>query len=135
MAPEDQDVTLKEFFVRELSSLKELITVKLDSIDKATSLAYTNMNERFNRVAEYQNQLQQQSAQFYTRRMHDEYAEKVNNQIDMFCNGYSKELKALQLNDAELKGKASQKSVSITLAISIMGLIVALIGIVTKIFA
>lgn len=116
-----EGVTLKEFLTNKIKALEDKMemTFKLNqtAIDKAEVL----MNDRLAGMNEFREALKDQANTFITR---------------IECkNGSSRrdeDIRNLQLSKAILEGKASQVSVNVALAISLIGLLVGLFGLLLR---
>jgi len=100
-------------------SLKEHIESRLASLEKATELARFQMEKRLEGMNEVRAQLKEQAAQFISRAEYDSKHERLITEI-----------RDLRESRAELQGKASQKSLNITLGVAIISLVIALVGLV-----
>ena len=101
--------------------LKEHIESRLGALEKATSLAANNMERRLESMNEFRQQLREQAATFVSK---TEYDSKHQLLIDKISD--------LRESRAELAGKASQKSVVITLIVAILSILISLISIIQK---
>ena len=99
-------------------SLKEYIDIKINSMERAVDVASQGMNKRLEGMNEFRQQLKDQTNTFLTR---NEYETKHTLLADKISD--------LRESRAEMAGKASQKSVNITLLISILGLVIGLVSI------
>ena len=126
----DNLVTLKEYIDLRIDTLCNYTEVKLDAIDKATTLASDNMGDRLASMNEFRAQLKDQSATFIPR-----------NEYLMAHDRLIADVAQLKEFRAELKGKASQQSVTIayiltafSITTAILGLIAGIIGVVLKFY-
>jgi hypothetical protein len=93
-------------------ALKELLCVKIDALEKATSLAKINMDLRMENTNEWRQAMMDREALF--SRKDDEH------RLDVRIN-------LLELSKASLEGKASQMSVNIAYLLAVVGWVVALV--------
>ncbi|MFA5416899.1 MAG: hypothetical protein WC341_00435 [Bacteroidales bacterium] len=138
--------SLKEVFKDKIAALKELILSKIEALEKATILAYVNMEERLKGMNEFRAQLKDQVLTFITRVEHDAVVKKFEEAIQLLRNSnfitraeFDSAIEAIKkdvqmLRDFKnlLEGKASQKSVTISYIMSAIGIIIALIGLLSK---
>lgn len=98
-------------------SLREHIESRLAALEKATDLAAKALEKRLEGMNEFREALNNQASQFMTRR-----------EMTVIKDAFVKDIRELREFKAALEGKASQTSVIITLVISILGLLVAIIS-------
>ena len=106
---------------KDLAALERLINERFTHLEKSTEIARQSMEKRLESMNEIRGALRDQGATAFTRSEHELYREKIAGEILML-----RESKAL------LEGKASQISVNVTLAISILSLILAGAGVLLK---
>ena len=99
-------------------SLKEYFESKFAALDKANALAYQTLEKRLEGMNEFREALRDQTKNFITRVEHD-----------VLC----KEVQELKEFRSELKGKASQNSVTIAWILSGLGLAIGIAGLVAGI--
>jgi hypothetical protein len=102
-------------------SIKEYFDAKLDALEKSICLSRDTLNARLENMNEFRESLKDQTASFFTRKEHDFYAEKIESQ-----------LKSLELSRAILEGKASQKTMNVTLMLSIISIIIGVIALIVR---
>jgi hypothetical protein len=117
----EQDVTLKEYFDTRLSGMEKRLDEHMKAMEKATDLAYKNVEIRLAGMNAFRTQLMSQAAQFAT---HDELAACKDRE--------DSELRVLREWKAELKGAAKQTSLDTVRWIALVGLILSVIGIVIR---
>ena len=111
----NNNVSLEEYFNLKFNGIDD----KFNALDKANILAYQSMEKRLNGMNEFRDTLKDQASRFITRVELEVYMEKFNSNI-----------KSLELSRAMLEGKADQKSVIITAAISLIGLLIGIFSLV-----
>jgi len=99
--------------------LKEHIESRISSLEKATELARQQLEKRLEGMNEVRAQLKEQTSNFISRAEYDSKHERLLTEI-----------RDLRESRAELQGKASQKSLNLTLGVAIISLVIALIGLV-----
>jgi hypothetical protein len=110
-------------------TLKEYVDKGLEAIEKATSLVAANMEKRFDSVNEFRGQLKDQANNLATKVEVEQKFVRVDDRFKLI----DKTITELQLSKAILEGKASQKTVTITMIISIIGSLMGFIGIILSI--
>jgi SUMO ligase MMS21 Smc5/6 complex component len=99
-------------------TLKEFVLDKIASLEKATAIALAANEKRLDSMNEIRGQMKDQTATYVTKATYDGFKETINNSIA-----------DLRESRAELKGRASQSSVTIGYILTI---ILFLINIVLK---
>lgn len=102
-------------------SLKEYIDLRVRNVDESVSIAYRSMEKRLAGMNEFRDTLKDQASKFVTRAEIEDKVETMQKQIDV-----------LLISKATLEGKASQQSVVTALIISAIGIVLGLIGIISK---
>jgi len=102
-------------------SIKEYFDTKLDALEKSICLSRDTLNARLESMNEFRESLKDQTTSFFTRKEHEFYAEKIETQ-----------LRSLELSRAVLEGKASQKTMNITLILSILSLAIGIVALFIK---
>lgn len=137
-------VSLHEHLIQNLAAMKELFETRLDetvrnlnqridTIDTATTLAAVQMEKRLEGMNEFRAALKDQVAQYVTRAEYDA-DKKAGSAATMEREERTDaDIRMLRESKATLEGKASQKSVTVVLAISIVGVILSVIGILIRI--
>lgn len=118
---ETKDVTLKEYFDTRFNELKNYIDIKFSSIEKASCLAQENLNTRLESMNEFRDSLKDQTAQYITRA-----------EYNLIVAKYDADIRILRESSAELRGKASQQSVNIAYAISVVSIIIGILAVYIK---
>lgn len=123
-----------KFTESEITNIKNESEIKLNSIEKATSLAKGDMEKRLEGMNEFRSTLKDQSANFTTKTENDLLITKIDDQFSTLRHEYNEKfdkideaIKSLQLSRAELAGKASQNQVFIAYFFAIIGIIISLI--------
>ena len=109
-------VSLKEHLEDKITSIKSEQTVINKMNQVAIDTALNTLNERLAGMNEFRNQMKDQQGTFVTK---DLYYSQVES--------FDKRLKALEITGAKIEGKASQTAFLITMAISIIGIVLSLI--------
>jgi len=108
-------VSLRDHFDTVITDLRDLINAKLNAIEKSTILAADVLNSRLAGMNEFREALKAQSQTFVTR-----------SELEAMKAGFDKDIRILMTFMSEQKGKASQSSVTITMAISVGALLLSL---------
>jgi len=108
-------VTLRDHLESQIKSLREYMEARLDGIDRATRLEATNMQHKLEGMNEWRSQSKDEKATFITRPE---------------GNAITNEMKVMANELAELRGKASQKSLNMTTGLAVIGVVVAIISII-----
>ena len=105
----------------EFVSLKEYLESRIHAVEKGIDVANHSMQKRLDGMNEFREALKDQSARHITR-----------DEVNIKFAAVEAQLKSLQYFKAALEGKASQAQANIVLGISILGLVVAVISLVTR---
>lgn len=116
-----RNITLEKYFEMQLGNIKELLETKFNAIEQSTKLATETLNARLESMNEFRGAMKDQMANAFTKPEQNFYAEKV-----------SAEIKSLELSRATLEGKASQKSVTYAILISVIGALFGMAGFILK---
>jgi len=120
----DEDfITLKEYFNMRLKYIEEKISERLESQEKAVTVAYAASNKRLDGLNEIRQILEDQAKTFITKVEFETYQTMIRQDLARF----STEINSLNLSRAELSGKASQGQVILSLIIGITGLILSIV--------
>jgi hypothetical protein len=92
--------------------------------EKATQIAVIAVDRRLEAMNEFRTQLKDQAAGFFTRTEHEAYQKVVD-----------ADLRLLRESRAELRGKATQSSVTITFVLAAIGVIFGAVSMMLDIFA
>jgi len=103
--------------------LRDHFEARLAAMEKATSLATRQLEERLHGMNEFRQQLRDQAAQHISR---DEFCAKLDHIQDAIDD--------LKKSRDTLAGKASQQSVNVALLLSMLGLLIGAIGLAQKLF-
>jgi len=102
--------------------LREFISEKFSALEKSTELSRQAMEKRLDSMNEFRQQLKDQADRLLPRAeytlQHDRVLEDV---------------RGLRESRAELAGKANQTAVNIALVIALVGLALAVIGLILKV--
>ena len=109
-------------------SLRTYFDAKLDALEKSQGLVYEAMGRRLDGLNQFREALRDQQSKFATC---IELA-AVRERLDVETTRFEKEIQALREFKATLEGKASQQSVIFAYALSILGLLIGIIGLVRK---
>jgi hypothetical protein len=120
MSNDDPDtVPLRDY----LAKCFELVNTKLDSTEKATNLARENLEQRLEGLNEWRQQSKDRERDFLPRSEYHLHHDQV-------CQ----DVRELRESRAELAGKASQKSVTLTLILTATALFLSAVGIILGLF-
>ena len=120
----DEDfITLKEYFNMRLKYIEEKISERLESQEKAVTVAYAASNKRLDGLNEIRQILEDQAKTFITKVEFETYQTMIRQDLARF----STEINSLNLSRAELSGKASQGQVILSMIIGITGLILGIV--------
>jgi subtilase family serine protease len=100
---------------KELEHIKEIFNLRINSIEKATTLAKESMEVRLAGMNEFREALKDQTSKFITKTEH----ELLINEI--------RELREFKI---QITSKADQSSVNRIMLISIIGMIISIIAII-----
>lgn len=117
-----EEITLEHHFEQQLTDIKELLEAKFCAIEKSTDLAVRALSIKLESMNELRGAMKDQMANSFTKPEHNLYAEKVEADI-----------RVLRENKATLEGKASQRSVTWAIVISVGGFLLALVGLLIRI--
>jgi hypothetical protein len=92
---------------------EKALTVARNELEKQTQAAREDMDKRLDGMNEFRSTLKDQSAGFATRAEH---------------TALEKQVRALELVGAELRGKASQTSVNIAYVLTVVAIVISIIG-------
>ncbi len=106
---------------KDIGGVREYVDIRFQQAERSTDLARSEMERRLEGMNEFRDTLKDQAARFVTR-------EELNAQLVRVDEA----IRSLELSRAELKGKASQTSVMITLFLSAVGLAMGLINLLLK---
>ena len=101
--------------------LKEYFECRLKDMEKATDLAYQNLQFRLASMNEFREQMKDQASTFITRAEHNVLMQKLDTAVE-----------DLKKSRDEQTGKASVSSVYIAYIISFVGILIAIIGLILK---
>jgi hypothetical protein len=112
MSEKDNNFSFKNYV-----TLKEYLESRLENIEKSTDLAARIMEKRLEGMNEFRETLKDQASQFVTR-----------TELIVIQKAIEKDIRELRDFKATIEGKASQLSVIIATALSILGLFLAVIS-------
>ena len=115
--PSDQMQTERQEYI----SFKEYVDIRLAALDKATEVAYQSMQSRLAGMNEFRETLREQASKFVTR-----------TELEIQLDRIESDIRALRESRATLEGKASAQSVYVAYAISLIGIIMGLIGLLNR---
>ena len=98
-------------------SLREFVESKLESLEKATAVAYEAMEERLKGMNEFRDALRDQTSNFLTRTEFIAAHERV-------CD----DIRILREYRASLEGKASQQAVVGAYILAAIGFVIGILG-------
>jgi hypothetical protein len=102
-------------------SWRDYVDTRILALEQATNLAAKTLEKRLEGMNEFREALKNQASLFITR-----------SEMELEIEKMEKDIRVLRESKANLEGKASQISVVIALAISILGLFVGIIGLIYK---
>jgi hypothetical protein len=110
---QEDGVTLKEYVEARIDAMYHNFEVRIQALEKATTIASESMEKRLEGMNEFRSQLKDQSLTFFTRQEHILYKEAIDNDI-----------RSLRESRANQEGKASQQSVIIAFALTGISLMI-----------
>ena len=117
----DQSVVeTRKYFERRNDELGRFFESRIESLERATRTASDQMDKRLEGMNEFRETLREQAATFVTRTELEARKEMVD-----------RELKALEKYKNQMEGKASQLQANISLAFSLVALVLAIVKLVT----
>ena len=117
------EVSLKEYVEKLVEASEKKADIRIAAMEKATTVAYANMEGRLTGMNEFRQTLSDQAGKFPTREELNAYLKSINDDLRM-----------LRESKAQMDGKASQNSVMISLILGVMGLSIGVIGLVSRFF-
>jgi len=105
----------------EFVSLREYLESRIAAVEKAIEVANQAMQKRLEGMNEFRSALKDQAGLHVTRA-----------EMDIKLNVLCEQLRDLQNYKATMEGKASQTQANIILFISIVGLTLSIVGLLTK---
>ena len=153
------EITLKEYFETRLkeqldgSNVKFIaaesqFNIKIAALEKATIVAASSMEKRLEGMNEFRDQLRDQTGTFVTKPEYAQQVIRINEDIklladiksqfvgrqehDSMLNKLNDDIRILRESKANLEGKASQASVNVAMIIAVIGIILAIVGIVNR---
>lgn len=102
-------------------SLKEYLEMRLLEVEKARAVAYQTMERRLEGMNEFRDTLRDQAARFMTR---EEYM--------LALKPIEEDIRSLRETRAALQGKANQSALNLTLGLSVLGTLLAVVSIVLR---
>jgi len=118
---EKENISLKHYIDKRFEDFKNYMDTQFDSVKQSTHLAQENIDTRLESMNEFRNSMKDQASRFITR-----------TEYDIVCNKYDSDIRNMRETQAENRGKASQQSVYIAYLIALVGIIVAIGGIILK---
>ena len=109
-------------------SLRTYFDAKLDALEKSQGLVYEAMGRRLDGLNQFREALRDQQSKFATCIE----LSAVRERLEVETTRFEKEIQVLREFKATIEGKASQQSVFLAYAISILGLLIGIIGLVRK---
>jgi hypothetical protein len=108
----------KEMTDKEICSLRDLVTVRLDAMDTGVKLAAENLGERLAHLNNVQRVLKEQADMMVTR---NEWSAEHRRLVD--------DIKVLNVFRAEMDGKASTKYLMLSTGIALFGVLCSFMAI------
>ena len=115
--------TRRNFTAADGVSLKEYFDTRLGAVERATDLAAHTLEKRLESMNEFRSTLKDQASKFVTR---DELCIQLRPILE--------ELKELKSYKDQAVGKASQASVTTATGLALVGLIIGLVSLVSKLW-
>ena len=133
----DDYITLREYFETKMNHLGEELSFKIAALKESTTIAKIANDERLERMNEFRDTLKDQAGTFVTMNEVKLNMQKIDSQLvnirNEYCLRFDKvetDLRSLRESRAELRGKADQSQVNISLLIGVIGIIFGIIGII-----
>ena len=104
-----------------LFNCKEYIDARFAAQDRATELSRETMDARLETMNQFREDLRNQAMHFTTR-----------TEVSQLFDGVVEDIRYLRESKATLEGKASQLSVNIAFLLSLAGLVIAVVAILTR---
>jgi hypothetical protein len=114
---EEPQITLEKFIDVRVKGLKEYTDTRFEAIEKHREAAFEANNVRLESMNKFRNDLERQAATFVTRLEMEAKQDAFNTRVSI-----------LEGTQNVLAGKASQNSVNIALAFSVMAVVATLCG-------
>jgi hypothetical protein len=112
-------VSLKTYFDQRMDDMQRHFQMRLDALEKATTLAASQLDNRLEGMNEFRAALRDQCATFLSKVEYEAHHGQV-----------VKDVRELRESRAMLAGKADQKSVNVVMVISLIALATAVFQIV-----
>ncbi len=113
---------LMKYFEMRFDNLEKSLDERYITQEKAIAVANEASNKRLDSMNEFRETLRDQNKTFITQAEHNSLIALVNEKFDTIEDS----IKAIQISDAVLAGKASQSQFIVVLIISIVGLIASI---------
>ncbi|HOW77915.1 MAG TPA: hypothetical protein PK406_00555 [Verrucomicrobiota bacterium] len=97
------------------------LDLRLAAMEKALDLARKQLEQRLDAMNEFRAQLRDQNATFVTRTEYEIIVQQLRESV-----------RSLELSRAELQGKASQESVARAQIMGVIGIVIGLLGILSR---
>lgn len=123
---DDTNISLREYFDMRFNNLEKALDERFLAQEKAIMVANEASNKRLEGMNEFRESLKDQATRFATRDELNSLSLLISTKLD----GIDKDIKAIQISDAVLSGKASQTQVIIAYVISILGVLFGIINLV-----
>jgi len=132
------EVTLREYLERRINDALELIVTRIESLEKAVSVAKAEMDRRLDAMNEFRAALKDQAVSLATRLEHNALVKDVQALKEQLINyvthaelsSMQADIRDLRESRAKLEGKASQQSVTVATVFGLAGIVLSFIGIV-----
>jgi len=125
---DEQDVTLREYLEALIRNLEKSFLAHYEAQEKALITALAANEKRLDSMNEFRETLRDQNKTFATFSEQKSFEKSVNEKFETM----NESIKAIQISDAVLVGKASQLQFYIVMVVSVIGLIVSIVRMVAQ---
>lgn len=108
--------------------IKDYFEMRIEALEKATTLAALQMDKRLEGMNEFRTQLKDQGQTFLTRAEMDIVSHNTRSEISLMKD----DIRILREAKAQMEGKASQQSVQVSLVFAIIGILIGIASLMIK---
>jgi hypothetical protein len=131
------EVSLKEFIMHKIQDMDIRVDLHFKMNKIALDKAEEKMDIRLNSMNEFRDALRDQTARFIDRTEYTQVKEQcakfvMKGEIESQFAKYDEQIRQLELSKALLEGKASRSSVNFAMAVSVTGIIIAIISAIIR---
>lgn len=131
------DGSPRQMTIQEGVSLQEHLQSKIDAMEKATTVAQTALERRLESMNEFRAAMSDLAARAVTRGELDLLRERINTlataeELSALGKAMALEIAGLREWKSAVEGKASQQSVNVSMVLAIAGLLLGLLGLVSR---